>query len=384
MGGCVESGRCPNLCYPGGDSRVFHYFRDEETKCATEVVLLSSVYVESPASLSVDKDLALRKDDERVGNTLDVLAIAEGVSRVVTEVEKVIVGKRSAVELAMVAMVSGGHVLIEDIPGVGKTTLAKSLARALGCTFRRVQFTPDLLPSDITGTSVFNQKTSMFEFREGPIFANIVLADEINRATPKTQSSLLECMEEAQITSDGVTHALPRPFLVIATENNIETQGTFPLPEAQLDRFFIRMNLGYPRKEEEAQILGMESSTTGIDHVHPVLSADHILDLQALSRDVYVAGALRHYIVDVVSATRNHPQVQLGASPRGSLALLHGAQSLASLRGRTYVLADDIKELAIPVLGHRMILRPEARMKFVSASKIVEEILGDVPTPDSA
>jgi len=318
-----------------------------------------------------------------VGNTLDSMAISEGVVRVVNEVEKVIVGKRSAVELAMVAMVSGGHVLIEDIPGVGKTTLAKSLARALGCTFRRVQFTPDLLPSDITGTSVFNQKNSTFEFRPGPIFANIVLADEINRATPKTQSSLLECMEEAQITADGVTHSLPKPFLVIATENNVETQGTFPLPEAQLDRFFIRMNLGYPRREEEAQILGMAPSATGIDNVHPVLSADHIVDLQMLALGIYVASPIRHYIVDIVSATRTHPQVQLGASPRGSLALLRGAQSLAALRGRTYVLADDIKELAVPVLGHRMILRPEARLKFVNAAKIVEEILAEIPTPDS-
>ena len=314
---------------------------------------------------------------------MDVLAIAEGVSRVVDEVEKVIVGKRSSVELAMVAMVSGGHVLIEDIPGVGKTTLAKSLARALGCTFRRVQFTPDLLPSDITGTSVYNQKNGSFEFREGPIFANVILADEINRATPKTQSSLLECMEEGQITADGVTYLLPHPFLVIATENNIEAQGTFPLPEAQLDRFLIRMKIGYPKREEEAQILSMAPSIIGIDHVHPVLNNAHIVDLQNQAREIYVAGPLRNYIVDIVAATRSHPQIQLGASPRGSLALLHASQALAALRGRTYVLADDIKELAIPVLGHRMILRPEARLKFADPAKLIDEILQETATPDA-
>ncbi len=312
------------------------------------------------------------------------MAIAEGVGRVVAEVEKVIIGKRSAVELAMVAIVCGGHVLIEDIPGVGKTTLAKSLAKALGCTFRRVQFTPDLLPSDITGTSVYNQKNGAFEFREGPIFANVILADEINRATPKTQSSLLECMEEGQITADGVTHILPHPFLVIATENNIEAQGTFPLPEAQLDRFLVRMRLGYPKKDEEALILSMTPSSLGVEHVHPVLSSQHIIDLQVQAREIYVAAALRHYIVDVVSATRSHPQVQLGASPRGSLALMHSSQALAALRGRTYVLADDIKELAIPVLGHRMILRPEARLKFADPSKVIDEILMETPTPDAS
>jgi MoxR-like ATPase len=339
--------------------------------------------MQAPEDRQFTNDQKRGKEEAIVGAQADVLDIADGVSRVVSEVEKVIIGKRSAVELAMVALVSGGHVLIEDIPGVGKTTLAKSLARALGCSFRRIQFTPDLLPSDITGTSVFNQKTSQFEFREGPIFANIILADEINRATPKSQSSLLESMEEGQVTADGVTHCLPRPFLVIATENNIETQGTFPLPEAQMDRFFIRMNLGYPGKEEEAQILGMEPSAIGIDHVHPILSPDHILNLQAIAREIYVAGQLRNYIVEIVSATRSHPQVLLGASPRGSLAILRGSQALAALRGRTYVLADDVKELAAPVLGHRMVLRPEARMKSVNALKIVDDILSETPTPDS-
>jgi MoxR-like ATPase len=310
--------------------------------------------------------------------------VAERVGQVVDQVEKVIVGKRGAIELAMVSILSGGHILIEDIPGVGKTTLAKGLAKALGCSFRRVQFTPDLLPSDITGTSVFNQRNGSFEFREGPIFSNIVLADEINRATPKAQSSLLECMEEAQISADGVTHILPRPFLVIATENNIEAQGTFPLPEAQLDRFLIKMSLGYPEKSDEADILAMQSGVQTIDHIHPILSADQIVALQAQVRSIYLAAPLRHYIVAVVSATRNHPNIQLGASPRGSLALLHASQALAALRGRTYVIADDIKELAVPVLSHRMILRPESRLKFADPIRIIEDILTSTPTPDAA
>jgi len=323
------------------------------------------------------------KERGNVGTSLDLLAVAEKVRCVVDEVETVIVGKRSSVELALVALLSGGHVLIEDIPGVGKTTLAKTVARALGCVYKRVQFTPDLLPADITGTSVFNQKSGAFEFREGPIFANVILADEINRATPKTQSSLLECMEEGQITADGVTYELPRPFFVIATENNIEAQGTYALPEAQLDRFMMRIAIGYPGRADEAQILTRQAKSNPLDMVKPVVTREEIIELQSEVREIYVDGALREYIVDIVAATRSHPQIQLGASPRGSLALLHCGQSYAALQGRTYVLPDDIKELVSPVLGHRMILRPEARLKALSVNKILSEIVAKQPVPTS-
>ena len=316
-----------------------------------------------------------------MSNVLDALSVADKVRSVVNQVQTVIIGKREAVELALVALLSDGHLLIEDIPGVGKTTLAKTLARALGVVFKRVQFTPDLLPADITGTSIFNQQTTQFEFREGPVFANIVLADEINRATPKTQSSLLECMEENQVTADGTTYQLPRPFLVIATENNIEAQGTYPLPEAQLDRFLIRFAMGYPDRADEARILMQPQKGYALDAVRPVVSREEILELQAQSRDVYVDTALREYIVDIVSATRVHPQILLGASPRGSLALLHCAQSYAALLGRTYVLPDDIKRLIVPVLSHRMIIRPETRLKSISSERILNEITDRIPVP---
>lgn len=316
-----------------------------------------------------------------MGTSLDLLAVAEKVRCVVDEVESVIVGKRASAEMALVAILSGGHVLIEDIPGVGKTTLAKTIARALGCVYKRVQFTPDLLPADITGTSVFNQKTGTFEFREGPIFANIVLADEINRATPKTQSSLLECMEEHQVTADGITYELPRPFFVIATENNIEAQGTYALPEAQLDRFMMRISIGYPNREQEATILARQTKNRPLDMVKPVLTQEEVLDLQAEVRDIYVDPAVREYIVDIVGATRDHPQIQLGASPRGSLALLHCAQSYAALKGRTYVLPDDIKGLVLPILGHRLILRPEARVKSHSPAHVLTDIVEKIPAP---
>jgi len=316
-----------------------------------------------------------------LGNILDVLAVAERVSRVIDEVETIIVGKRAAVELALVALLSRGHLLIEDIPGVGKTTLAKALAKALGCDYKRVQFTPDLLPSDITGTSVFNQKTTTFDFHHGPVFANVVLADEINRATPKTQSSLLEAMEEAHVTADGVTYALPNPFFVIATENNIETQGTYALPEAQLDRFVIRMKMGYPSRADEAIMLTRQTKASHLDDVRPIVSPEEIVQLQQDAREIYVDNHLREYIVDIVTATREHPSVQLGASPRGSLALLHCSQSYAALHGRTYVLPDDIQTLLLPVLGHRLILRPEARMKTYSAERILGDISESIPVP---
>ncbi|HEY3332907.1 MAG TPA: MoxR family ATPase [Capsulimonadaceae bacterium] len=316
-----------------------------------------------------------------MGNLLDVLTVAQQAQRIIDEVETVIVGKRQAVELALVALLSGGHVLIEDIPGVGKTTLAKTLARSLGCSFKRIQFTPDLLPSDITGTSVFNQKNTTFEFHEGPIFANLVLADEINRATPKTQSALLEAMEESQITADGTTYTLPNPFFVIATENNIEAHGTYALPEAQLDRFMVRMSMGYPGRADEAMMLTRQTKTNSLDQVKPVLSDTEITSMQNEIRDIYVDNNLREYIVDLVTATRDHPSILLGASPRGSLALLHTSQSYAAIRGRTYVLPDDIKYLLSPVLGHRIILRPEARLKTVSSAQVLHEIAETVPVP---
>ena len=311
--------------------------------------------------------------------------VAEKVRLLADEIETVIVGKRAVVEMALTAFLCGGHVLVEDIPGVGKTTLAKSLARALGCVFKRVQFTPDLLPADITGTTIFNQKTGEFEFREGPVFANIVLADEINRATPKTQSSLLECMEERQVTTDGITYELPQPFFVIATENNIDAHGTHPLPEAQLDRFLMRLSMGYPKRDEEARILERQTGNgaAAAQIAHAVVTRDELLALQAEVRDVYIDPSLRDYIVDIVSATRTHPQVLLGASPRGSLFLLHAAQAWAALQGRTFVLPDDIKRLAAAVLSHRIILRPEARMKQVTAKVIIDELLDRVAVPAS-
>ena len=301
--------------------------------------------------------------------------------RVADGIETVIVGKRPAVELALTAFLAGGHVLIEDIPGVGKTTLAKALARALGLVFKRVQFTPDLLPADITGTTIFNQKTAQFEFREGPVFANIVLADEINRATPKTQSSLLECMEEQQVTTDGITYILPHPFFVVATENDIESHGTYPLPEAQLDRFLLRLSLGYPDAAEESRILDQQTRLRPLDALEPVTTRDEILRLQAETRAVFVAPALRDYIVALVGATRTHPLTALGASPRGSLGLLHASQAYAAVSGRTYVQPDDIKRLAGPVLAHRLILRPETRVKNVTGPSLIEEILDRIPVP---
>ena len=310
-----------------------------------------------------------------------LLAVAETMRTVADQIETVIVGKRPAIELALTAFLAGGHVLIEDIPGVGKTTLAKALARALGLVFKRVQFTPDLLPADITGTTIFNQKTAQFEFREGPVFANLVLADEINRATPKTQSSLLECMEEQQVTTDGITYLLPHPFFVIATENHIESHGTYPLPEAQLDRFLLRLSLGYPDPAEESRILSQQTRVKPLEALQPVTNRDDILRLQDEVRSVFVAPALRDYIVALVGATRTHPQAALGASPRGSLGLLHASQAYAAVQGRTYVLPDDIKRLAVPILAHRLILRPESRVKRITAPAIIDEILNKVTVP---
>jgi MoxR-like ATPase len=306
---------------------------------------------------------------------------AELLRRIVDEVEKAIVGKRQVVELAVLTLLCDGHLLIEDIPGVGKTTLAKALARSIGGRFRRIQFTPDLLPADVTGTNVFNPKTLGFELHPGPVFANVVLADEINRATPKTQSSLLECMEERQVTIDGVSHPLPRPYFVIATQNNVEMLGTYPLPEAQMDRFFMRLSLGYPSQQDEVFILDRQQQEHPLQHVNQVTEPEQIVEAQQAVRAVFVHDSVRHYIVSLVNVTRRHPHVQLGASPRGSLNLMHAAQAYAVLQGRDYVLPDDVKAVAVAVLSHRLILKPEARGRGVSAEQVVSEVLQQVAVP---
>lgn len=301
--------------------------------------------------------------------------------RVVDEVEKAIVGKRHMVELAVLTLLCDGHLLIEDIPGVGKTTLAKALARAIGGKFRRIQFTPDLLPADVTGTNVFNPKTLGFELHPGPVFANVILADEINRATPKTQSSLLECMEERQVTIDGVSHPLPKPYFVIATQNNVEMLGTYPLPEAQMDRFFIRLSLGYPALHDEVMILSRQQQEHPLQHVQQAADPEQIVQAQQEIRTIFVHDAVRNYIVNLVNATRRHPHVQLGASPRGSLNLMHAGQAYAVLQGRDYVLPDDVKAVATAVLSHRLILKPEARVRGVDPAQVIAEVLQQVAVP---
>ena len=311
----------------------------------------------------------------------DFKEIERKINKVMDEVETVIIGKRDVIRLVLTSILSNGHVLIDDVPGVGKTTIAKSLAKTLGCSFKRVQFTPDLLPSDVTGTSVFNQKTAEFEFRSGPIFAQFVLADEINRATPKTQSSLLECMEERQVTIDGTAHPLPSPFFVIATENSVELHGTYPLPEAQLDRFMMRISVGYPCLSEESEILDSQTVEHPIMNAKTILDSVEIAGLQKAVAKVYLEPTVRDYIVELVAATRNHPMVLLGASPRGSLNLSHAARSLAAISGRDYVTPDDIKALAVPILAHRLILRPETRTHHVTQAGVVEEILAAVAVP---
>jgi MoxR-like ATPase len=299
-------------------------------------------------------------------------------------VEKVIIGKQREVTLTLIGLLCQSHILIEDVPGVGKTMLAKALSRSIGCNFSRIQFTPDMLPSDITGVSVFNQQTQEFEFRPGPLMAQIVLADEINRATPKTQSSLLEAMEERQVTVDGTTYQLAQPFLVLATQNPIEYEGTFPLPEAQLDRFMLRIRLGYPSSADEVSILESQQFTHPIDATQQVVPVEELIEAQEEIKAVYVDRQIKQYIVDLVSITRTHDDVYLGASPRGSLALYRASQAKAALAGRDHVLPDDVKDLAVTTLAHRLIVNPAARLKDVNAESIIVDAMKHVPVPGAA
>jgi len=310
--------------------------------------------------------------------TSDIQAFGE---RVISNLETVIVGKRQALELIVIGLLCQGHVLIEDVPGVGKTMMARSLARSLDCTFNRLQFTPDMLPSDVTGVSIYNQQKGDFEFRPGPIIGQIILADEINRATPKTQAALLEAMEEHQVTVDGVTHPLPRPFMVLATQNPIEYEGTFPLPEAQLDRFLLRMRLGYPSASDEVRVLDDQQLRHPIETLKSVVGEKEVLEAAETIKQVYVSAAVKLYIVELTSRTRQSGDVYLGSSPRGSLALYRTAQARAALLGRDHVLPDDVKELAIPVLAHRIIVSPAARLRDLSSDRIVQEIVYNTPVP---
>jgi MoxR-like ATPase len=308
-------------------------------------------------------------------------AIQDVGQKLIENIERVIIGKHDTVALAVVGLLCQGHLLVEDVPGVGKTMLAKTIAKSIGCVFRRIQFTPDMLPSDVTGVRIFDQKTREFVFQPGPIMAQIILADEINRATPKTQSALLEAMEERQVTVDGETHRLGPPFMVIATQNPIEYEGTFPLPEAQRDRFLFRLSIGYPDKTTEASILTEQRTQHPLETIEQVIDVDELVEAQAQVRETYVDDLVKNYIVDLVSRTRKHDDVYLGASPRGSLTLFRGAQARAALEGRDYVIPDDVKYLAPYALPHRMIVSPSARIKDVSAESILRDLLNSVPVP---
>ena len=307
--------------------------------------------------------------------------IAESMQRVRDNIQQVIVGKEEQINLALVAVLCEGHILIEDVPGIGKTTLAKVLAASLGCTFRRIQFTPDLLPSDVTGINYFNQKYQEWEFRAGPVFTQIVLADEINRATPRTQSALLEAMQERQVTVDGETKPLPRPFLVLATQNPIELEGTFPLPEAQIDRFLIKLPIGYPTQDEENTILLRFERTDPLQKLTPVVSTEELQAMQRKVREVRVEASVRNYAVSITRATREHAEVALGASPRGTMALYHCAQAWAAIHGREFVVPDDIKKLAPYVLTHRILIQPQVRLRGRKPEDVVGEIVDTVPVP---
>jgi MoxR-like ATPase len=312
------------------------------------------------------------------GARADVAATA---AKILTNIEKVILGKRTQIKLALVAYLCEGHILLEDVPGVAKTMLARALARSVGCTFKRIQCTPDLLPTDVTGVSVYNQKSTEFEFRPGPIFAQTLLADEINRTTPRTQSSLLEAMAERRVSADGQTYTLKPPFLVIATQNPVDHEGTFPLPEAQLDRFLIRLALGYPSIEEEGKMLERLQYGHPIDEISPVIGAQELIACQDAVRAVHVDDKVRQYVLEIVQGTRTHDDIQLGGSPRASIALFRTGQALAAISGRDFVLPDDVKRMVQPVLGHRVIIRPESRLRKVTSASVLREIIEEVRVP---
>ena len=310
-----------------------------------------------------------------------MVEVNDTAKKIIGNVEQVIIGKRQPIVLGLAAWFCEGHVLLEDVPGVAKTMLARALARSVGCSFKRIQCTPDLLPGDVTGASIFNQKTSEFEFRPGPIFAQIVLADEINRTTPRTQAALLEAMGESRVTVDGMTRELKPPFLVIATQNPIDHEGTFPLPEAQLDRFLIRFSLGYPNMQEELHILERLQRGHPLDRLEPIVSADELRECQRAVREIHVDEKVRRYIAEIVHATQDHEDLSLGGSPRATLALFRTSQALAAIRGRNFVQPDDVKRMALPVLTHRLIVRPESRLRKVAAADVVEELMSEVPVP---
>jgi len=301
--------------------------------------------------------------------------------KVTDNIERVIQGKKSTIELVAVSLIAEGHVLIEDVPGVGKTLLAKALARSIDCSFQRVQFTPDLLPSDVTGVSVWDRERGNFKFRPGPVFANVVLGDEINRASPKTQAALLEAMEEQQVTVDAQTHHLESPFIVIATQNPIEHEGTYPLPEAQLDRFMMRVTMGYPNREKELEMLNTHGSGSSFKDLKPVIHAEDVVRMASIAREVHVADVLKGYLIDLAETTRNHPDVLLGASPRATLFLQRAARSVAAADGRDYASPDDVKTILTPVLNHRLIVRPEAQMRGITTAEVIDQIATTVPVP---
>ncbi|MCA9882341.1 MAG: MoxR family ATPase [Anaerolineae bacterium] len=321
-----------------------------------------------------------RRSSEAAG----IRYVQEIAERVAQSVGQVIIGKRNEVRLAVLGLLCQGHLLLEDIPGVGKTMMARSLAKAIGCSFSRIQFTPDMLPSDVTGVSIFNQQNREFEFRPGPIMSQIVLADEINRATPKTQAALLEAMEERQVTVDGITHIMSTPFMILATQNPIEYEGTFPLPEAQLDRFLLRVQMGYPSPTEELTILSAQQYQHPITNLQQIITVEELLNAQQAIMQVYVADEIKQYIVSLVNATRQHPDVYLGSSPRGSLALFRTSQARAAMAGRDYVIPDDVKALAETTLAHRIIVGPSARIKDISSRLIVQDILNNTPVPGAS